>query len=92
MSPLTSRLTRPSVVTPADARRGAADLLLVASGVAAVCAGVVHVHVAIFARDHLALATACLAFAVFPLPLALPLPLPLPLALYAFVFALKSLL
>ena len=82
LSPLTSRLARPSIVTPADATRGAAVLLLVASGVATICAAVVHVHVANFARDHLALDTPWLAFALFPLPLALS----------AFVFELKSLL
>ena len=57
-------------------------MLLVASGVALVCASTVQIHVAAFAHDHLALDAPWLAFAVFPLPLALS----------AFVFELTSLL
>jgi len=82
LSPLTSRLTRPSIVTPADALRSGAVMLLVASGVALVCASTVQVHVAAFAHDQLALDAPWLAFAVFPVPLVL----------CAFVFELTSLL
>lgn len=82
LSPLTARLTRPSIVTPAHASRGSAVMLLVASGVALLCASAIHGRVDSFAHDQLALDAPWLAFAVFPVPLVL----------CAFVFELTSLL
>lgn len=71
LSPLTSRLAHPSTLTPADALCSGAVMLLVASGVALVCASTVQEPVAIFVQEHLALRAPWLALALFPVPLAL---------------------
>ena len=71
LHPMTLRLDDPSIDTPASAMRTSALMLLVATGVATLFAAAIHVPVATFAHNHLALDCAWIAVGVLPAPLAL---------------------
>lgn len=71
LHPLTLRLDAPFIDTPASAMRTSALMLLVATGVATLFAAAIHMPVATFAHNHLALDCTWLAVVVVPAPLAL---------------------
>jgi hypothetical protein len=67
---VTLRLEHPSADTPASAMRNSAAMLLLASGVAGLCAIAVRIPVAVFLRSHLDLDAPWFAI-LLPAPLAL---------------------